>query len=130
MNSFRNMFAKAALRITFALALGVTAVCAAQSTSTNFVDPASGADPLVGLKPGHPRLLVSDADWQTLRERQKSDPELAQVIARIEADAKSLLGDPPLPYQKEGKRLLDISRQAVERILLWSVTYHLTGDRI
>jgi hypothetical protein len=121
---------KAILRITFALAVNVTAVCAAEPTSTNVVDSAQDADPLAGLKPGHPRLLVSDADWKALRERQNSDPELARVTARIEADAKSLLNDPPLIYKKEGKRLLDVSRQAIQRILLWSVTYHLTGDRV
>jgi hypothetical protein len=130
MNSFHIMFPKAALRIAFALAVSVAVVCAAQSTAPNVVDPAQDADPLVGLKPGHPRLLVSDADWKALREQQKNDPKLAQVIARIEADAKSLLREPPLVYKKEGKRLLDISRQAVQRILLWSVSYHLTGDRV
>lgn len=121
---------KAILRIAFTLAVSVTAVCVAQSTFTYVGEPAQDADPLAGLKPGHPRLLVSDADWKALRERQASDPGLAQVTARIEADAKSLLNNPPLVYKKEGKRLLDISRQAVQRILLWSVTYHLTGDRV
>jgi len=121
---------KAVLRIAITLAVSVTAVCEAQSTSTNGVDSAQAADPLAGLKPGHPRLLVSDADWKALRERQTSDPELARVAARIEADAKSLLNEPPLVYKKEGKRLLDISRQAIQRILLWSVAYHLTGDRV
>src|ERR1035437_3025130 len=125
MNSFHIMFPKAALRIAFALAVSVAVGCATQSTSPNVVDPAQDADQLVGLKPGHPRLLVSDADWKAQREQQKNDPKLARVIARIEADAKSLLREPPLVYKKEGKRLLDISRQAVQRILLWSVSYHL-----
>jgi hypothetical protein len=119
---------KAIFHIAFTLAVSVTAVCAAQSASTNAADSGQTADPLAGLKPGHPRLLVSDADWKTLRERQNTDPELAKVTARIQADAKSLLNDPPLIYRKEGKRLLDVSRQAVQRILLWSVAYHLTGD--
>ena len=86
-------------------------------------------DPLVSLKPGHPRLFVAESDWAALREQQKNDPDLAKVISRIEADAKTLLSQPPLTYKKEGKRLLDISRQAEQRILLWSITYHLTGDR-
>jgi hypothetical protein len=117
------MFAKATLPLALMLAVSITAVCVAQSTLPD-------TDPLAGLKPGHPRLLVSKGDWKTLRERQERDPELAQVIVRIESDAKSLLREPPLAYRKEGRRLLDISRQAVERILLWSFSYHLTGDPV
>jgi len=111
--------------LIFMLVACVTIVRAAEPTLTDAI----AADPLAGLKPGHPRLLATEADWQRLREQQKQDPELARVVARIEADAKSLLPQPPLVHQLEGKRLLDISRQAVERILLWSVTYRLTGDR-
>lgn len=117
-----SMFVKALFHLWVTLLVVSATVCAAQSPSP---EP---ADPLVGLKPGHPRLLVSDADWQALRERERSDAELARVIGRIEADAKSLLSQPPLVYRKEGKRLLDVSRQALERLLLWSVTYHLTGE--
>lgn len=87
-------------------------------------------DPLAGLKSGHPRLLFTDADWAGLRERQKTDPDLARLIAQIEADAKSLVGKPPLSYKKQGKRLLDVSRQAEQRILLWSFAYRLTGDQV
>ena len=103
-------------------------VCAARADSTNAVT--ATPDPLATLKAGHPRLLLSEADWQTMRERVKHDPEFAKVVVRIETDAKWLLAQPPLTYKKEGKRLLDVSRQAVERILLWSITYHLTGDRV
>ena len=92
--------------------------------------PAVTVDPLVSLKAGHPRLFVTESDWAAIREYQKIDPDFAKVVSRIETDAKTLLSQPPLTYKKEGKRLLDISRQAEQRILLWSITYHLTGDRV
>jgi hypothetical protein len=124
------MFNRASLRIVFALALSVTTICAAQSIPPAAADPAREADPLAGLKPTHPRLLMSGADWTALRERSRQDPELAGVVARIEADAKALLSEPPLVYRKEGRRLLDVSRQALQRVLLWSATYRLTGERV
>ena len=114
----------------FALAMSIATVCAAQNTSPATAESSLDVDPLAGLKTGHPRLLMSNADWAALRERQKNDPGLAAVIGRIEADGKSLLDEPPLVYRKQGKRLLDISRQALQRILLWSVSYQLTGDRV
>jgi len=112
--------------------LAAVGICVASSSLSQTIaanNSVSPSDPLATLKPGHPRLLVSEADWGSLRSRSQSDPDLANVVARIEADARWLLGQPPLRYQKQGKRLLDISRQAIERIMLWSVTYHLTGDR-
>jgi hypothetical protein len=116
-----------ALRFVFALTVFATAFCSAQFAATN-TEPT--ADPLVGLKRAHPRLLMSNADWKSLRERRTNDQELARVIKRVEADATLLLNKPPLSYKKDGRRLLDISRQALQRTLLWSFTYRLTGDRI
>jgi len=101
----------------------------AQVALTELNIPLPESDPLASLKPEHPRLLMTVADWKSLAERQKNDPELAKVIARIETDAQWLLKQPPLVYEKKGKRLLDVSRQAVQRILLWGVTYRLTGDK-
>ena len=124
------MFNRANLRIVVVLALSVTTICAAQSIPPAAADPAREADPLAGLKPGHPRLLMSNVDWAALRERSRQDPELGRVVARIEADAKALLSEPPLVYKKEGRRLLDVSRQALQRVLLWSATYRLTGERV
>ena len=113
-----------------ALVLFAGVVCTAKGASADADDLARNSDPLASLKPDHPRLLVTEADWQTLRDRRQTDPELARVITRIETDAHSLLDDPPLTYTKRGRRLLDISRQALERILLWSFTYHLTGEEV
>lgn len=80
------------------------------------------------LKPGHPRLLVTDATWRELREKRASDPVLDQYLSRLESDGRDLLSAPPLAYHKIGRRLLDVSRSAVSRILLWSVDYRVTGD--
>jgi len=126
------------LRFTLLLIVLVINPGSAQAVSSNPAQPASSANtsttlehnPLETLKATHPRLLASARDWQRLREQRQQDTGLAMVIARIEADAKWLLVQPPLTYVKEGKRLLDISRQALQRILLWSITYKWSGDPV
>ena len=85
-------------------------------------------DLLKGLKPRHPRLLVSDSTWQELRAKRKQSPTLDLFLQKMEAEARSRLNAPPLGYQKTGMRLLAVSREALKRILLWSLGYHLTGD--
>jgi hypothetical protein len=117
------------LRISLASRPVLGVLLAAFSAATISAAPAvDDANPLQGLKPGHPRLLASDADWKTIKEKQKKDPELARVMAQVDADAEGLLNQPPLVYEKKGKRLLDVSRQAVQRVLLWSVQYKLSGE--
>lgn len=80
------------------------------------------------LKPDHPRLLMSETDWKRLDKEREKDPDLAKVVGRIEEDAKWLCTQPPLVYRTTENQLLDVSRQAVQRILLWGVAYHLSGD--
>lgn len=87
------------------------------------------AEPLAELRPGHPRLLVLGPDaWASLRTRSSTDAELGKVTERIVADATWLLNQPPLEYEKKGKRLLDVSRQALQRVILWSMARHLEQD--
>ena len=124
------MPARVSWRILLLLVVGTAVWCSAQPATNNAAENGPDADPLAGLKTGHPRLLISASDWNALRERQANDPELARVVQRIETDAKSLLHEPPLVYKKEGRRLLDISRQALQRTMLWSFTFHLTGDHV
>ncbi len=92
------------------------------------VSPVSADSLLADLKPGHPRLLIEDGGWARLRAKAGADPELREVNARIVADARWLLEQPPLAYEKKGKRLLDVSRQALQRIILWSMARHLEQD--
>ncbi len=60
------MFAKTTLRFAVVLVVGVMAVGVAQT-------PSPDIDPLAGLQPGHPRLLVKPAGNQaTLRQNGKA----------------------------------------------------------
>jgi hypothetical protein len=107
-----------------------------QPGSTNWVGSGNPTAPdgfptnlLAHLKPGHPRLFAGAADWMALRGRRDSDAELARLIGAIEREGRSLLKQPALGYQKQGRRLLAVSREALRRIATWSFCYRLTGGR-
>jgi len=98
------------------------------TTNTTGAKATSEINLLATLKPSHPRLLMDTEDWTHLIRAGERDSDLARVLARIQTDAAWLCEQPPLVYKKDGKRLLDVSRQGVQRILLWGVAYHLSGD--
>lgn len=90
---------------------------------------AKPADPLATLQQGHPRLLVNEGDWERLKTRAEADPTLGQVTARIISTADDLLDEPPLERKKTGRRLLSVSREGLERVMLWSMARQLTGEK-
>ncbi|MEI8289028.1 MAG: heparinase II/III family protein [Verrucomicrobiota bacterium] len=91
---------------------------------------AQTSDILTGLRPGHPRLIVTTADWGNLRARRAGNPELNALLAKIVNDARKALKVPPLVYKKEGIRLLAVSREAVRRIQLYAFAYRITGEKV
>lgn len=49
-------------------------------------------------------------------------------MKRGEREAQAILPIPPIPYKKDGKRLLHVSRVVLRRVLLLGLHFHLTGD--
>ena len=91
---------------------------------------AQAPDILAGLRPEHPRLIVTVADWNNLRLRRASDSELDAVITKIVSDARKVLTAPTLVYKKEGSLMLRVSREALRRIELCSFAYRITGEKV
>ncbi len=87
-------------------------------------------DILVGLRPEHPRLLITSNELADLRSAAETNAETAALLTRTEAAARLALTKPLLTYDKKGKRLLAVSREALRRIGLWSFAYRLSGDRV
>lgn len=85
-------------------------------------------DLLTGLKPNHPRLLVTKATWKEIQARRTQDPVLDHFLNKLTSDGYHTLDLPPLVYEKQGRRLLDVSRAAFQRIVLWSFDYRITRD--
>lgn len=87
-------------------------------------------DILAGLRPEHPRLLITTKMWNELRAEKTNASTTATIIAQTEAGARELLNESPVVYQKEGKRLLSVSREALRRINLLSFAWRMTGEKV
>jgi len=81
-----------------------------------------------GVSSGHPRLLVSEAEWASLGARRRADPDLDRFATLLLARARKDLALPLLERKLEGKRLLGVSREFIRRTLEWSFAYRVTGD--
>ena len=91
-------------------------------------DQAPLADPLAALRPGHPRLLMTDAELAAAKLAARTDPLRAALHERIIASAEIELSAPPLVYKIVGPRLLAQSMAAIDHIATCGMAYRLTGD--
>lgn len=95
-------------------------------TQANMIDEAWV---VANLKPSHPRLLVTEDTWDRIASRRAEDRGLDALVSGMEADAAALLDLEPVRYEKIGRRLLAVSREALWRIMTLSLVYRLSGDR-
>lgn len=80
-------------------------------------------------EPEHPRLLVTAADWKNLPTRMETDPRVKKIISATIARADLTLKKPVLTYEREGRRILSVSRDAIERVLDLSTAWKVTGEK-
>lgn len=83
---------------------------------------------LQNLRPGHPRVLVTAEDFAALSVRRTHDATLDALLIQIEQHAERLIDQPLLEREQIGRRILRISRKAVERITVLTLAYHTTGE--
>ena len=80
----------------------------------------------------HPRLFVDDAACRSIKQtlQKDSNSPLTQLHALIVGVADDVLTDSDIVYQKDksGKRILEVSRRAMDRILSCAYSYRITGD--
>lgn len=77
---------------------------------------------------GHPRLLLRVDDFARMQASIDSDARLVAVHKAIMDRSDYHLGQGPITYVKVGKRLLNESRRALERILFLAYSYRMTGE--
>jgi len=77
----------------------------------------------------HPRILASAADFARIKTLLRSDPVLQRWHAELEADARSIMAQPPVRHELDGKRLLEVSREVLIRVQTLGVLYQLDGDQ-
>jgi hypothetical protein len=77
----------------------------------------------------HPRILFTQNDFEKIAAEHTSYAALNTIHKTIINKANSTVGKADLKYELSGKRLLSVSRDAMERILSCAYAYKTTGDR-
>jgi hypothetical protein len=67
----------------------------------------------ISATPEHPRLLVTAAEWENLPATMKADPRVDHLISTVVARADKTFDMPLLKYEREGRRILAVSRDAI-----------------
>jgi hypothetical protein len=76
-----------------------------------------------------PRLLASADDFERARGLVGDDERATAWFDEIERRGESLLGEPPSEYAiPDGKRLLAVSRQVLQRTVDLATLYRVTGE--
>lgn len=78
----------------------------------------------------HPRLMAKSTDFQNIKGSLNSDIYLKKWYGQLSKSAENLLSKPTVKYEKnDGKRLLPISRTVLNRTVVLSMMYRLSGNR-
>ncbi len=75
----------------------------------------------------HPRLIFTDADFDAIRMGSSGQVFLS-IHNQIIAKANTFIGASELKRVLSGKRLLDVSRKALERLSFCAYAYKTTGE--
>jgi hypothetical protein len=127
---------KLILALSFALPLGLLLfgtptlpVLAAAPTKPAVPIP-SATNILAHLRPTHPRLLATSADFAKLKERMATDSQLQSWHAKLQAQAQEIMTAAPSRYEiPDGLRLLATSRRVMNRVYTLALLYRLDGDK-
>jgi len=76
----------------------------------------------------HPRLLWLAGEEVTVREGMRSNAELSRIHEAILAECGKILTKSLLERKLIGRRLLDVSREAVKRLLYLSYAWRMEQD--
>ncbi len=88
---------------------------------------AASDDPLSHLRPGHPRLLLTDEGLAAAMAAAKTDPLRAALHQRIIATAEAILPSPPL-RPNDNRTAPEQERNAVYHLLTCAMAWRLTGE--
>jgi hypothetical protein len=79
-------------------------------------------------KHAHPRLLATREHLANLPQSVAKDPLRKELADAIVKEATALCDVAPVERTLQGRRLLFVSRQCVQRVLTLATAYHLTHD--
>lgn len=84
---------------------------------------------LNGLRPEHPRLLLTRETIEAARKSVSEDAQAAELLAKLRLQGETLLRQAPVKYEIIGPRLLTQSRNCVERVYVFAALCHLDPER-
>ncbi|WP_205966426.1 heparinase II/III family protein [Parapedobacter sp. SGR-10] len=76
----------------------------------------------------HPRLLLGKGEENSVKASLAKKPELTKIDKYIHQVSDGLINEEPLVFEKRGKRLLAVSRQALTRLYYLSYSYRVSKD--
>jgi len=76
----------------------------------------------------HPRLFFTDAETAGLKAKIEGDPLLSSAYGHLTAAADALMDREPVKREKEGKRLLSVSRTCLQRVSYLAFAYRMTQE--
>lgn len=76
----------------------------------------------------HPRLLMHEGQENEIKAAVGQVPELKRIYDYIISESDKLFVEPTLTYDKRGRRLLHVSREALRRIFYLSFAYRMTDN--
>ncbi|MBI9016405.1 MAG: heparinase II/III family protein [Phycisphaerae bacterium] len=87
------------------------------------------ADVLDGLKTEHPRLLMNNSRLAELKGLAKDDKVLARYVNDVIKQADGVMNKKPLQRILIGPRLLNVSRDCLDRVYDLAFAYRWTGKK-
>jgi hypothetical protein len=81
------------------------------------------------LRREHPRLILLPADLERIRQYAEGNADARKYLAAVREAGERMLGQPPVERVLIGPRLLDKSRQVVNRMHTLGLLYRLDGER-
>lgn len=77
----------------------------------------------------HPRLFWTAAEDSAMHEKIRVDPRLKAAAEAAQLTADHMLGEAPVVYRKDGRRLLGRSREALGRMTHLGFAWRITGEQ-
>ena len=81
------------------------------------------------IKPVHPTLFGTSADFERLRTKTMQTEIGKIALNRLIRDSDDLLTAKPLKRELQGRRLLGVCRGVLTRVTTLAMTYKLTGNK-
>ena len=82
------------------------------------------------LNPSHPRLILDAEAVAKIRKSIAGDPVAARIHRKVIAGADRMLKEPPVAYGlSDGRRLLTVSTEALQRVSTLSYAFQMTGKK-